>query len=306
MGHESIHIATHNEKRNSKRASFLESAIAGKEELYRGFNTIMNFAFTFSAVAVLSGISVLFSDGLATGGPAVMVWGWVLGAAMTLVVALCLSEICSTYPQTGSVYYWSGQLAGDRWGPLAAWIAGWFNLIGNAASDASYAMGFGQAVTAVSVLVGGCASDSFSSSSAEEEVCGLTNAQTVGVAIAGLFTQACLNFLRVDKLGSYNVFSAFWMMISSLGIVVVVLAMAPTHQSASFVFTKFNNDTGIDNQIYVCFIGLLTALFSFSGYEAGAHMAGETKNASRSAPKGIYTSVIAGIVGGFICFLFLY
>jgi amino acid transporter len=45
-----------------------------------------------------------------------MVWGWVICSVFTLVVALCMAEICSVLPQAGSVYYWSGQLAGAKWG----------------------------------------------------------------------------------------------------------------------------------------------------------------------------------------------
>jgi len=97
------------------------------------------------------------------------------------------------------------------------------------------------------------------------------------------------------------------MMVSSAVIVITCLAMAPVRNTGAFVFTQWNNDTGIDNSGYVCLIGLLTALFSFSGYEAGAHMAEETCDARKSAPKGIVTSVIAGIFSGLIyiiCLLF--
>lgn len=45
-------------------------------------------------------------------------------------------------------------------------------------------------------------------------------------------------------------------------------------------------------------IGLLMALFSFSGYEAGAHMAEETTKASESAPRGIlYTCLLTAATG---------
>ena len=40
------------------------------------------------------------------------------------------------------------------------------------------------------------------------------------------------------------------------------------------------------------------SLFSFSGYEAGAHMSEETTNATRSAPLGIlYTCIVTAISG---------
>jgi len=52
------------------------------------------------------------------------------------------------------------------------------------------------------------------------------------------------------------------------------------------------------NAFYVSCIGLLLCLFSFAGYEGGAHMAEETKNASSSAPKGIIlTCIVTGITG---------
>lgn len=41
------------------------------------------------------------------------------------------------------------------------------------------------------------------------------------------------------------------------------------------------------------------SLFSFSGYEAGAHMAEETTNASKSAPYGILFTCIATALTGF-------
>lgn len=52
--------------------------------------------------------------------------------------------------------------------------------------------------------------------------------------------------------------------------------------------------------IYVSCIGLLMCLFSFSGYEGGAHMAEETKNASASAPRGIILTCVVTAVTGFI------
>jgi amino acid transporter len=54
------------------------------------------------------------------------------------------------------------------------------------------------------------------------------------------------------------------------------------------------------NALYVSCIGLLMCLFSFSGYEGGAHMAEETKNASSSAPKGIILTCIVTAITGLI------
>jgi len=47
-------------------------------------------------------------------------------------------------------------------------------------------------------------------------------------------------------------------------------------------------------------LGLLASLYGFSGYEGGATMAEETRNASESAPKAIIYSVLISAIVGFI------
>ena len=68
----------------------------------------MNFAFTFTTVSVISGYSILYPTALNNGGPVVMVWSWVIGSFLTIIVAYTLAEICSAYPSAGSVYNWTG------------------------------------------------------------------------------------------------------------------------------------------------------------------------------------------------------
>ncbi len=63
-----------------------------------------------------------------------------------------MAEICSTYPSAGSVYHWSGMLANKKWAPSVCYITGWFNFLGNAAGDASFAYGFSSVVAAADSL----------------------------------------------------------------------------------------------------------------------------------------------------------
>ena len=126
-----------------------------KQELHRGFNAFMSFSFCFTAVAVISGCSVLFPYGLQTGGPVVMIWGWIIGSIFTGIVGLSMAEICSSYPSAGSVYHWAGMLASPKWAPFASYVCGYFNFLGNAASDASFAFGFAQITTAAVALGSG-------------------------------------------------------------------------------------------------------------------------------------------------------
>ncbi|CAF1523679.1 unnamed protein product, partial [Adineta steineri] len=63
----------------------------------------------------------------------VAIWSWIIGSFFTVLVGCSLAEICSVYPSAGSVYHWAGQLVPARNAPLASFICGWFNFIGNSA-----------------------------------------------------------------------------------------------------------------------------------------------------------------------------
>ena len=168
-----------------------------KAELHRGFNAFMNFSFCFTAVAVLSGCSLLFEFGLRTGGPLVMIWGWIVGSIFTTIVGLSMAEICSSYPSAGSVYHWAGMLASKEWAPFASYICAWLNFLGNGASDASFAFGFGQVLAAcVSLATDG------------ETVLPIIAQVGFAIVISGLW--AAKNLMRVDHQGWFNNASAIY------------------------------------------------------------------------------------------------
>src|SRR5207237_10642865 len=73
------------------------------------------------------------------------------------------------------------------------------------------------------------------------------------------------------------------------------------HQSPSYVFTKFVNLTGFSfagASIFVFLTGLLMAQYTFTGYDASAHMTEETHNAAISGPRGIVWSIIISLIAG--------
>ena len=84
-------------------------------------------------------------------------------------------------------------------------------------------------------------------------------------------------------------------------IIVGVLAFAPSHhQSASYVFTHFANGSGWGSKIYVLMLGLLLAQYTFTGYDASAHMTEETRDAATAGPRGIVTSIIVSLFAGWL------
>ena len=68
--------------------------------------------------------------GLKTGGPVVMLYGWLIVGFFTIITGSVMAEICSTYPVSGSVYYWAGALSKKEHSPFASYVTGWANFCG--------------------------------------------------------------------------------------------------------------------------------------------------------------------------------
>jgi len=88
----------------------------------------------------------------------------------------------------------------------------------------------------------------------------------------------------------------------------VLLFIAPhshSHQSGSFLFGSggfdaFKGLSGFSVPFYVFLLGLLVAQYTFTGYDASAHVTEETLNAAVSGPKGIVTSIWVSWIAGFV------
>ena len=172
-----------------------------------------------------------------------------------------------------------------KWCPLASYVTGWSNFLGNAAGDASFAFAWGQFLNAALIISGSVTKS-------------LETEKLVGISIGVVLLWTVLNILRVDRVGFINGFASIFQICSLIIIIFVCLIRVQHLSTAKFVFTKYFNLSGWTDKSYVGAISLLAALFSFSGYEASAHMAEETNSARKNAPKGIiYTCLATGATG---------
>ncbi len=115
-----------------------------------------------------------------------------------------------------------------------------------------------------------------------------------------LVLHGVLNQFGVRLVALLNNVSVWWHILGVL-IIVGVLAFAPSHhQSASYVFTHFANGSGWGSKIYVLMLGLLLAQYTFTGYDASAHMTEETSDAAVAGPRGIVTSIVVSLFAGWL------
>ena len=56
---------------------------------------------------------------------------WVIVSIISISIAASLAEICSVFPTSGGVYYWSHLLSKPQYAPIASWITGWLGLVQN-------------------------------------------------------------------------------------------------------------------------------------------------------------------------------
>jgi len=118
------------------------------------------------------------------------------------------------------------------------------------------------------------------------------------LVIIGL--HGALNTYDVNLVKLLSGFSAWWHLVG-VAVIVAVLAIVPDHhQSLSWTFTHYENHTGWASPVYVFLIGLLMAQYTYTGYDASAHVAEETRNASRDAPRGLVGSVWVSILAGWV------
>jgi amino acid transporter len=225
---------------------------------------------------------------MAAGGPVLITWGWPFVGVMTLFVGLAMAEVCSSFPTAGGLYYWAAKLAPRN--PAAwSWFTGWFNFLGQVAVTAGIDFGAAFFLNALLDIQWG-----FSDTVAWH---------TIVLFAAILVLHGVLNQFGVRVIAVLNNISVWWHVIGVL-VIVGVLAIAPSHhQSASFVFTHFVNGlgwTGWGSKIYVILLGLLLAQYTFTGYDASAHMTEETRDAARSGPRGIVTSIVVSLVAGWV------
>src|ERR1700742_2016238 len=241
------------------------------QELRRHMSGFSNFAVSFTIISILSGCLTLYGYGMNTGGPVLITWGWPFVGLMTLFVGLSMAEVCSSFPTAGGLYYWSAKLAPRN--PAAwSWFTGWFNFLGQVAVTAGIDFGAAFFLNALLDIQWGFDTRPW---------------HTIVLFAAILILHGSLNSFGVRLVALLNNVSVWWHILGVL-LIVGALAFAPGHhQSASFVFGHFANTTGWGSGFYVVLLGLLLAQYTFTGYDASAHMTEETHNASRSRPRGI-------------------
>ena len=267
------------------------------QQLFREMGGFSNFAISFSIISILTGAVLLYGYGLKFAGPLANSVGWPLVSVFTLAVAASMAEIASAYPTAGGLYYWAFRLGGRGW----AWTTAWLNMIGQVTITA------GINIAAAIYLIG-----------ATTHLLGLPPDTGTNwyfqVAIMVLITipQVLINLYGIRLTARLSDFSVWWH-IAGGALIVFALAFAGRHHNTlAFLFSfrptgaaEVSKWYGVAPAALLFVLSLLQAQWTYTGYDASAHVAEETKMARLSSAWGIFNSVAVSAVFGYVMLLVL-
>jgi amino acid transporter len=259
-----------------------------KQDLERRMSGFQNFAISFTIISILSGALTLYGTGINYGGPLQQAIGWPIVSMFVIIVGLSMAELASAFPTAGGLYWWASRLGGPAWG----WFTGWFNLIGQVAILAGIDYGAATFTTALANLWFNYSNDSH---------------HVMYMYAAILVLHALLNIFSVRLVAFLNHVSAYWHVIGVAVIVIVLIVVPNSHQSVGWVFSKTVNNAGFGHApfFFIFLLGFLQAQYTYTGFDASAHMSEETRSASVTAAKGVVNSIVVSAIAGYLLIMAL-
>ncbi|KAF9034498.1 APC amino acid permease [Hymenopellis radicata] len=255
----------------------------------REFSNLATISFAFSIMGLCSSISTTFNTPLLTGGPASVVWCWILGACMCFTLGSSIAEIVSAFPTCGGLYSASAYLTPTKYRARVGWLVGWLNILGQIAGISSTEFGLSNMIWAA-VVVG---------KDGDYEI---TQGKVVGLFAGLLVVHGLLNMLATRYLASFSKSFVFINLGATFIIIIVLLATTgrDNMHPADYVFGSAGvvNQTGGWNTGLAFLFGLLSVQWTMTDYDATAHISEEVRRAAYAAPSAIFIAVIGtGLIG---------
>jgi len=283
------------------------------QELFRSMGGFSNFAISFSIISILTGAVILYDYGLAWAGTAAVMIGWPLVTVFVLAIAASMAEIASAYPTAGGLYYWASRMKGKNWG----WWTAWLNLLGQFAIVAG--INFAAAAFLNASIITPLLSNVGIVYDNTTAVFGITflTGQIVTMGILMLI-QLAMNIAGINLVSILNQVSVWWHIVIVAAVVFLVFLAGKPDASGLTLFAiqpqdvagSWNNDLGFANIQYgaavtypvilAFFFSLLQANWTYTGYDASAHVAEETVGARIASAWGLFLSVAVSAIVGFI------
>ena len=299
------------------------------QQLFREMGGFSNFAISFSIISILTGAILLYGYGLKFAGPIINTVGWPVVSLFTLCVAASMAELASAYPTAGGLYFWAYRLGGKTW----AWVTAWMNMIGQITITAGINI-------AASIYIVGAITRIFGVTLSTNWyfyilVMVIIMIPQVLINVFGIKLTAKLNdfsvywhiagvliiALLLTVFGKYH--NSLGFMFShpttvnpldaasalvppdTVAVPALVIGSKTLH---SPLFGLFPGLVGLYKAapfMLVFVLALLQAQWTYTGYDASAHVAEETVMARKNSAWGVFLSVAVSAIVGYLMLLIL-
>ncbi|KAJ7054597.1 amino acid transporter [Mycena amicta] len=241
---------------------------------------------TLAIMAVPYGLSAPIATSLVGGGPATIIWGWVLVSVLTLPLAASLGEICAKYPTSAGAYYWCFRLTPPKHRLLVSWINGWLTMCGVWTIALSVTFGTAQLIVAgVGIYLPDWVVKPWHTY--------LIFLAVTAVTVFFIFFNSILPIL--------DTMSAYWTL---LGVIVILIATsakaAAGRHSAAFALGHFDPSPSGWTPGWGFFIGLLPPAYTYAAIGMIASVAEEVHDPSHDLPRAITWSIPIGFLTGVV------
>lgn len=307
------------------------------QQLLREMGGFSNFAVSFSIISVLTGAVLLYGYGLKLAGPIVNTVGWPVVSVFTLAIAASMAELASAYPTAGGLYFWAFRLGGRGW----AWVTAWLNMIGQVTITAGINVAAAIYLIGAATRIFGLPADSRVPLFGSLTSWGFQ----LFVMVLLMIPQVAINVFGVRLTARLNDVSVYWHIAGVAVIVLLLALFGRYRNSLGFLFhfqSSVNplqassadlgggrvapalvfGETKIPSPLFalvpglaelyraapfglVFVLALLQAQWTYTGYDASAHMAEETRMARLNSAWGIFLSVAVSAVVGYVLLVVL-
>jgi amino acid transporter len=244
----------------------------------REFRFSSAFALAFSDISPIVGIYSVFAISIVLAGPGFF-WALPMVLIGQLLVTGVFGDLVSKWPFQGSVYAWSRELVGRRYG----WMTNW-----------AYMWGLTLTLSVLSLAAAGYLLGALGITSATKE-------ETAAVALVVILAGTAANMVGGELLRRLLYLTLSCELIASLGIGTAMLFF---HRTNSFSVLFHGAAAGHSPPLLLGpFLGTLAFVgYSFVGFESAGSIAEEVKESRRVLPKAMVLSLaVAGCLVMYAC-----
>ncbi|KIX05012.1 uncharacterized protein Z518_05884 [Rhinocladiella mackenziei CBS 650.93] len=253
-------------------------------ELPRQFGAFATISLAFSLTNSWVGYSAVFATPLFAGGGPTVFFGLLVASIACCFITAGLAELASAFPSSGGQYHFAFMVSAPSNRAAMAFTVGWLSVIA-------------WCLTAASANIF-CAQIILNLASFYHPDYVWTQWQVYLIYVLLCVVAVAVVILLPRQIPQAEVVFFLSTVIGFVVFFVAVLAASETKQSASTVFTEWNNQTGWgDGTAFL--LGVGTCMYTFLATDGATHVAEEMPNPGKGVPRAMYLTMIIGITTAF-------